>query len=125
MLADRSQLVMLSLAGSCDILKRFSRQFFHNLATTVDTYDSLRISRQLATDLRQPYDMLYREYSEHSSNQSIHTVAGRSLGNDDALSDQLAQVTLDVPNILVQCVLQVRTGTTSACRQRRDDPTLP
>jgi hypothetical protein len=86
----RSRLIMRSLAESHDILNRFSRQFFHNLATTDDTYDSLRISRQLATDLRQPYDMLYREYPEHSSNQSVCTVAGRSLGNDDALSDQFA-----------------------------------
>jgi hypothetical protein len=46
----RGLLIMRSLAGSSDILNSFSRQFFHNLATAGDTCDSLRISRQLATD---------------------------------------------------------------------------
>jgi len=55
------RLIMGSLAESCDILNSFWRQFFHNLATAGDTGDRLRISRQLATDLRQIGDMLYRE----------------------------------------------------------------
>ena len=46
----RGLLIMGSLAESRDILNSFTRQFFHNLATAGDTYDSLRISRQLATD---------------------------------------------------------------------------
>lgn len=54
-------LIMSSLAGSCDILNSFSRQFFHNLTTTGDTGDNLRILRQLATLLRQLGDMLYEE----------------------------------------------------------------
>jgi hypothetical protein len=96
-----SLLIMWSLAESCDILNRFSRQFFHNLATARDTGDSLRISRQLATPLRQSCDTSYI-VSLFSSNKPISTVAGGAFGNNGLLADQLSQIALDIPDVLAE-----------------------
>jgi hypothetical protein len=98
---------MPSLPESRDILNGFLRQFVHNLTTTYDTRDSLRIWRQLATHLRQLDDSVYNEYAPASAQEAIHAVAGRAFGYDHTPAHKLSQIALDVADILVQRFLKL------------------